>query len=71
MQSVQMKERLSNVLAWFGSRISVIALTDLLSGHCGTLLNTIAFIYERRHVAPSASLGFEIVGNNTFKEFFP
>ena len=73
MQSVQMKERLSNVLAWFVvGCLSVIALTDLLWWALWNIAGIPLHLFMREDTLLRVlSLGFEIVGNNTLKEFFP
>ena len=73
MQSTQMKNRLSNVLAWFAfGWVAVIALTDLLRWGLWSIAGIPLHLLVREDTLLQVlSLGFEIVGNNTAKEFFP
>ena len=68
-----MKKRLSNILAWFSlGWITVIAFTDLVRWFLWNMLGIPLHLLVREDTLLRVlSLGFEIVGNNTLKEFFP
>ena len=68
-----MKNRLSNVLAWFPfGWVSVIAVSDMFRWLLWNMLGIPLHLLVREDtLLRLLSLGFEIIGNNTLKEFFP
>ena len=68
-----MKKRLSNLIGWFVyGWVGVILVTDVLRW---VLWNTVGLplhlVVREDTLLLLLSLGIELIGNNTFKEFFP
>ena len=68
-----MEKRLSDVIGWFAyGWVGIILITDALRW---TLWNTIGLplhlIVREDTLLSLLSLGIDLIGNNTMKEFFP